>query len=132
MGNSGPQTWNSSPRGGHGLPSPVSHIPEKSGLPSRVRGVGAVRPGFPSAPIGTSAVGYLNHCAPSGGDAHRKKPAATTATNADDVKREAMVLSENAVDDNLERVAELPAASGSAGLQACQRRPGSPEGLPYT
>jgi len=26
----------------------------------------------------------------------------------------------------------LPAASGSAGLQACQRPPGSPEGLRYT
>jgi imidazolonepropionase-like amidohydrolase len=30
-----------------------------------------------------------------------------------------------------ERVAESPAASGSAGLQACQRPPGSPEGLRY-
>ena len=70
-----------------------------------------------SAPSAKSAVGFSE--------------AAKNEKN-DDVKREAMVLSENAVDDNLERVAELPAASGSAGLQACQRRPGSPEGLRYT
>jgi hypothetical protein len=37
----------------------------------------------------------LNHCASSIGAAQRKNPAATNATNADDVKREAMVFSCN-------------------------------------
>src|SRR5262245_12175232 len=93
MGSSGPQTWNSPSLGGQGLPSPVSHIPEKSGLPSGVRGVGAVGLAFPSAVRGTPAVGYLNHCAPSGDDAHSNTPAATHANTADEVKREDMMLS---------------------------------------
>jgi hypothetical protein len=61
IGSSGPHTWNSSPLGGQGRPSAVSHIPEKSGLPPRVRGAGAVRLTFPSGARGTPAVGYLNH-----------------------------------------------------------------------
>src|SRR5262245_19251769 len=47
----------------HGTGFPVSHMPEKSGLPSRVRGVGAVRLTFPSRVRGTPAVGYFSHCA---------------------------------------------------------------------
>jgi len=43
--------------------SAVSQIPEKSGWPSVVRGVAAVRLGFPSGVLGTAAVGYFNHCA---------------------------------------------------------------------
>ena len=40
-------------------------IPEKSTLPSAVRGVGASRFGLPSAARGTPGVGYEGHCAPS-------------------------------------------------------------------
>src|SRR5271167_3149396 len=43
-------------------PPPSPHVPEKSGLPSAVRGVGAVRSGFPSGVFGTP-VGYDGHCA---------------------------------------------------------------------
>jgi hypothetical protein len=43
-------------------------IPEKSTLPSAVRGVGASRIGLPSAIRGTPGVGYDGHCAPSEGD----------------------------------------------------------------
>src|ERR1051325_12252317 len=38
-------------------------MPEKSTLPSGVRGAGAVRFGFPSAVRGTPGVGYGGHCA---------------------------------------------------------------------
>src|SRR5258706_8998725 len=44
----------------------ASHIPEKSGLPSAVRGVGAPRFGNPLGVVGTPAVGYVSHCAGSG------------------------------------------------------------------
>jgi hypothetical protein len=40
-------------------------IPEKSILPSAVRGVGASRIGWPSAVRGTPGVAYDGHCAPS-------------------------------------------------------------------
>jgi hypothetical protein len=43
--------------------SAVSQIPEKSGCPSAVLGVGAIRFGLPSEVLGTPAVGYFNHCA---------------------------------------------------------------------
>src|SRR5688572_31038394 len=36
-------------------------MPEKSGLPSGSRGVGAIKSGFPSAVFGTSAVGWRTH-----------------------------------------------------------------------
>src|SRR2546421_3092238 len=39
-----------------------SQIPERSGLPSGVRGVGASRFGLPSAVLGTSEVGKDGHC----------------------------------------------------------------------
>src|SRR6187200_573701 len=61
--------------GGGGAPSPRPRppppppariqIPEKSTLPSAVRGVGASRFGLPSAVRGTPGVGYEGHCAPS-------------------------------------------------------------------
>src|SRR6187200_991375 len=61
--------------GGGGAPSPRPRppppppariqIPEKSTLPSAVRGVGASRFGLPSARRGTPGVGYDGHCAPS-------------------------------------------------------------------
>src|SRR5678816_1397487 len=64
--------------GGGGAPSPRPRppppppariqIPEKSTLPSAVRGVGASRFGLPSAIRGTPGVGYDGHCAPSEGD----------------------------------------------------------------
>jgi hypothetical protein len=44
-----------------------SQIPEKSGLPSGVRGVTARRFGEPSGNLGTPAVGYVNHCAATDG-----------------------------------------------------------------
>src|SRR5262245_11407665 len=93
MGSSEPQTWNVSLRASHGRPSPVSHIPEKSTLPSGVRGVAAVRLGFPSAVRGTPAVGCVSHWPATGDDAHRNTPAATEATSADEVKRGGMVCS---------------------------------------
>src|SRR4051812_48836384 len=43
--------------------SPVIHIPEKSGFPSAIRGVGAAMFTLPSAFRGTAAVGYLIHWA---------------------------------------------------------------------
>src|SRR4051812_23322407 len=42
------------------------HSPDKSGLPSAVRGAGAARSGLPSAARGIPAVGCDNHCAASG------------------------------------------------------------------
>jgi hypothetical protein len=41
-------------------------MPDKSGLPSAVRGAGALRFGRPAAVLGTPAVGYFTHCAPTG------------------------------------------------------------------
>jgi hypothetical protein len=43
-------------------------LPEKSGLPSAVRGAGAVKSGLPSAVLGTPAVGYGGHCAEGDGE----------------------------------------------------------------
>src|SRR5262245_38667824 len=40
-------------------------MPDKSGLPSAVRGAGAVRFGFPFDPFGTPGFGYNGHCAES-------------------------------------------------------------------
>jgi hypothetical protein len=78
----------------HGIPSAVSHIPEKSGLPSRVRGVGAVRLGFPSSVRGTPAVGNFSHCATSflGGDAQMKL-ATVNATATEGIRRPGIGLS---------------------------------------
>src|SRR5580692_9070918 len=45
------------------------HRPERSGLPSAVRGAGAVRLGLPSAVRGMPGVGRLSHCAASGAGA---------------------------------------------------------------
>src|SRR5213594_3786176 len=42
------------------------HKPDKSGLPSGVRGAGAARFGLPSSLRGMPGVGCFNHCAPSG------------------------------------------------------------------
>jgi hypothetical protein len=44
----------------------ASQIPEKSGLPSGVRGVDAPRFGTPLGVLGTPAVGYLIHWLASG------------------------------------------------------------------
>src|SRR5947207_10270168 len=51
------------PSGGQGLLSSGAHMPEKSGLPSAVLGVGAFKSAFPAAVLGTPAVGYCSHCA---------------------------------------------------------------------
>src|SRR4051812_9030578 len=51
---------------GHGIRSSVNHMPEKSGFPSAMRGVGAPRFGFPLGSLGTPAVGYLSHWADVG------------------------------------------------------------------
>ena len=53
------------PIAGHGRLCSMSHMPEKSGLPSAVRGAGALRFGFPFANRGTPAVGYFSHWADS-------------------------------------------------------------------
>src|SRR5207249_5797014 len=44
----------------------LSHRPERSGLPSGVRGAGAVRFGLPSGVRGIPGVGCFSHCAVSG------------------------------------------------------------------
>src|SRR5439155_1013431 len=61
--NSCPTCMSAQPSGGHGRLCSMSQIPERSGLPSGVRGAGAVRFGFPSGIRGTPAVGYFSHCA---------------------------------------------------------------------
>src|SRR5215510_14390607 len=53
------------------LPTAISglhhcHRPDRSGLPSAVRGVGAVRFGLPSAVRGMPGVGWLTHWAARG------------------------------------------------------------------
>src|SRR5207247_10100115 len=45
----------------------LCQIPDKSGLPSAVRGAGAARLGLPSALRGVPGVGYFSHCAVSCG-----------------------------------------------------------------
>src|SRR6476646_1596371 len=45
----------------YAFPAAVCHTPDKSGLPSGVRGTGAVRFGFPSAVRGIPGVGKLSH-----------------------------------------------------------------------
>src|SRR5438128_233956 len=42
------------------------HTPERSGLPSAVRGAAAVRFGFPPAARGMPGVAWFSHCAESG------------------------------------------------------------------
>src|SRR2546425_423582 len=49
-------------------PRNLIQIPDKSGLPSAVLGVGASRIGSPLAVRGTPGVGYLGHCAESDDD----------------------------------------------------------------
>src|ERR1044071_3733301 len=71
---------------GHGKASPVSHMPEKSGLPSAVRGAAAARFGLPSANRGTPAVGYFSHCADRAVDSIMQT-VATSANTADDIRR---------------------------------------------
>src|SRR5262245_39109827 len=62
-------------------PKRISQIPEKSTLPSDVRGAGASRLGFPSTVRGMPGVGYDGHCASSDG-ASATHPATThTALN---------------------------------------------------
>src|SRR5687768_17493827 len=55
--------------------------PEKSTLPSTVRGAGPSRRGLPSAVRGTPGVGYDGHCAAISDDT-AMTPAATMATRA--------------------------------------------------
>ena len=54
------------------------HRPERSGLPSGVRGAGAVRFGLPSAVRGMPAVGCFSHCAASGAPSAIVTTATTT------------------------------------------------------
>src|SRR5262245_35385051 len=44
----------------------LCHMPDRSGLPSAVRGAGALRFGLPSAVRGMPGVGYFSHWAASG------------------------------------------------------------------
>src|SRR5688572_21405380 len=48
--------------------SRLIQIPDRSGLPSAVRGAGAERFGLPSGPFGTFGVGCNGHCADSDED----------------------------------------------------------------
>src|SRR4249919_1689928 len=63
-------------------------IPEKSTLPSAVRGAGASRFGFPSAVRGTPAVGYDGHCAPIEGTTVAVRNATTLALPRPDLIRQ--------------------------------------------
>src|SRR5262245_4984192 len=56
----------------------TSQMPERSGLPSAVRGVGALRLTLPSVPRGTLGGGRLSHCAETEGE----KTVAMAATTA--------------------------------------------------
>jgi hypothetical protein len=47
-------------------PTTFSRIPERSGVPSGVRGAGAAMSTLPSRSLGTPAVGYDGHCAVTG------------------------------------------------------------------
>src|SRR5262245_36819646 len=53
----------SHPSAGQGRVRSASQMPDKSGFPSAVRGVGAFMSGLPSRVLGTPAVGYVTHCA---------------------------------------------------------------------
>src|SRR6185436_3272023 len=64
--NSSGTCMSAQPSGGHGRFFSGSQIPERSGLPSAVRGVGAWRLGDPFSNLGTPAVGYVSHCAKAG------------------------------------------------------------------
>lgn len=57
------------PGGGGGAPGtvPRSQTPDRSGLPSAVRGAGPLRSTCPFAVRGAPAVGYCGHCAHSPG-----------------------------------------------------------------
>src|SRR5439155_6807162 len=66
----------------HGSRCAACHIPERSGLPSPVRGAVADRLGLPSARRGTPAVGYVTHCAPATGDGERTNAAIRARTVA--------------------------------------------------
>src|SRR5215510_2582171 len=91
IGSSIPQSMKAAPPfgGGHGGASPVNHIPEKSGLPSLVRGVGADRLGFPSGVRGTPAVGYFSHWADNGVEMPTT-PATKKASKAAETNRRTM------------------------------------------
>src|SRR5581483_5818686 len=65
------------PPAGQSIQGMISHTPERSGLPSDVRGGGAFRSGLPSGVRGTPAMGYVGHCARARGEA-----ATTTRTAA--------------------------------------------------
>ena len=54
------------------LSEALLHNPERSGLPSAVRGAGAFRSGLPSAVRGIPGVGRCSHCAESGSVAMSK------------------------------------------------------------
>src|SRR2546425_9585479 len=56
--NEGAGTGRVPPPAGPSCPSPRIQLPEKSGLPSAVRGGGAVKAGLPSGVLGTPAMGY--------------------------------------------------------------------------
>src|ERR1700737_903246 len=58
-----------------------SQMPDRSGLPSRVRGAGAERFGFPSAVRGIAPAGTLVHCAISGRDIRDKPHSDAAAWN---------------------------------------------------
>jgi hypothetical protein len=49
------------PSGGQGAVFSASQIPERSGLPSAVVGVGAPKLGNPLGVLGTPVVGYFSH-----------------------------------------------------------------------
>src|SRR4051812_29659586 len=59
-------TMSLQPSRGHGRLSSGFQMPDRSGLPSAVRGAGAARSTAPAVVLGTPAVGYFTHCADSG------------------------------------------------------------------
>src|SRR5262249_48247256 len=63
---------------------PARQMPDKSGLPSAVRGAGAERFGLPSGKRGTPGVGWLIHCCAIAGadNAHTSSAAAIPMSRA--------------------------------------------------
>ena len=73
----------SQPSGGHGLVFSAIHVPERSGVPSRPFGAGAVMFGEPSAFLGMPAVGYFTHCARTNAGMTKDKASTTTVVVAE-------------------------------------------------
>src|SRR5688572_8495242 len=106
-------------------------IPEKSTLPSAVRGAGPSRAGLPSAARGTPGVGYDGHCAPMLDDM-TMTAATTTATMAPQLLTPDLLRTREAPPRSTHLMPVSPAqhlvprpAGGRRVLAVCAERPSS-------